>query len=302
MKFLLFADFHHYPHVFICGTHEHLHEMQRRAEAEGCDFIIHAGDYTHGPSEFPDIVKEYNDFHIPSYHILGNHDSDRTPLSETLQLYNMPAGYYYFDCKGYRIIVCDPNYYRDGEEFVHYELKNYFAHGPERDWMPPEQLAWLEKTVDEAPGRCILISHESFERANGVKNREEVQRILRDANAKTPGKVILCINGHHHTDFIRILDNICYFDVNSTCYHYLRKPHECYPPELVAEKRGVNQTLAYTDPLYAVVTVEGSSITIKGTTSSTYMGLTAADTGNDSYDGCGRCIDATCQSAHIELL
>ena len=100
MKFLLFSDLHHYPGVFMGGTWEHLREIQRRAEEENCEFLIHAGDFCHGPTLVPDYVKAYNDFHIPSYHCLGNHDSDKTSYEETLKYYNMPNGYYFFDNGG----------------------------------------------------------------------------------------------------------------------------------------------------------------------------------------------------------
>ena len=110
MKFLMFADLHYFPGVFMGGTWENLKEIQERALAEGCEFIIHAGDFCHGPSKVADYVKAYNDFEIPSYHCLGNHDTDHTPYEETLKYYNMPNGYYFFDQGGYRFIVCDPNY------------------------------------------------------------------------------------------------------------------------------------------------------------------------------------------------
>ena len=122
MKFSVFADLHHYPGVFMGGTDEDLAFIQKRAEDENCAFIIHAGDFTHGPALFPDYVEKYNNFHIPSYHCLGNHDSDKTPYDETLRRYNMPDGHYFFDNGGYRFIVCDPNYYCIDGEYIHYDM------------------------------------------------------------------------------------------------------------------------------------------------------------------------------------
>lgn len=114
IKFSLFSDLHHYPGVFRSQTPEHLWQIQRRAEEEKVDFIIHCGDLTHAPHECQDFVGMYNDFHIPSYHCLGNHDTDGTPLEQTLRLYHMPDGHYYFDQNGFRMIVADPNYYFKG--------------------------------------------------------------------------------------------------------------------------------------------------------------------------------------------
>lgn len=140
IKFSLFSDLHHYPGVFRSQTPEHLWQIQRRAEEEKVDFIIHCGDLTHAPHECQDFVGMYNDFHIPSYHCLGNHDTDGTPLEQTLRLYHMPDGHYYFDQNGFRMIVADPNYYFHGGEYIHYDMGNYYPYGPYRDFMPPDQI------------------------------------------------------------------------------------------------------------------------------------------------------------------
>jgi len=97
MKFSVFSDFHYNPGVFYKGTWEDMDFILQRAEAENVDFIIHAGDFCHGPSTVPDFVKHYNEFKIPTYHCLGNHDTDTTSYEETLNLYNMEDGHYYFD-------------------------------------------------------------------------------------------------------------------------------------------------------------------------------------------------------------
>lgn len=301
MKFLLFADLHHHPGIFMGGTWEDLRLMQRRAEEEQCDFIIHAGDFCHGPTLVPDYVQAYNDFHIPSYHVLGNHDSDKTPFEETLKLYHMPNDYYFFDVKGYRMIVLNPNcYYLDGE-YIHYSMGNYFAHGALRDYMPPEQLQWLEETIAASPFPCILISHESFERPDGVKNREAVLEIIRKANQNHPGRVILCINGHHHRDFIRILDQVCFLEMNSASFDWLENTHTLFPEEMCKEIYHLNHTVVYNDPLYAIVTLEGSEITIQGTESSMFMGVTREMTGNPPFDKAGRPVTPRVQSAKIKL-
>jgi len=56
MKFLMFADWHHAPGKFPGRSIEDLHLIQRRAEEEGCEFIIHAGDFCHGPTDVAEYV------------------------------------------------------------------------------------------------------------------------------------------------------------------------------------------------------------------------------------------------------
>ena len=301
MKFLLFSDLHHYPGVFRGGTWEGLREIQRRAEEENCEFLIHAGDFCHGPTLVPDYVKAYNEFHIPSYHCLGNHDSDKTSYEETLKFYHMPNGYYFFDQSGYRMIVLNPNYYcLDGEYHV-YSLGNYYKHGQYRDFMPPEQLSWLKETIASAPHPCILISHESYERPDGVQNRTDVLQIINEANATKPHSVLMCINGHYHRDFLRILDGVLYFDMNSASYDWVENTHDCYPEEECREISLLNHIVAYTDPLYAIVTIEGTTVQIDGMQSTMYRGVTREMTGNRPFDAAGRPVTPTVQSARITL-
>ena len=301
MKFSIFADLHHYPGVFMGGTEEDLALIRDRAVREGCSFVIHAGDFCHGPSLCPDYVDQYNRFPIPAYHCLGNHDTDSTSLAETLRAYRMPAGHYFFDEGGYRFIVCDPNHYLLDGEYVHYDLGNYYARGELRDYMPPNQLGWLRETVFSAPGPCVLISHESFERPDGVKNRDEVLRIIGDANRRKPHSVLLCINGHYHRDFIRILDNVCYFDLNSASYDWVSVRHDRYPEELCREIRLLSNTLVYNDPIHAVVTLEGTSVTIEGMESAMFLGINREHTENPVYDAAGRAVVPRVQSAKITL-
>ena len=40
------------------------------------------------------LVEKYNNFQIPTYNCLGNHDTDNTSFEETLKLYKMENGYY----------------------------------------------------------------------------------------------------------------------------------------------------------------------------------------------------------------
>ncbi len=302
MKFLLFADLHYAPKQFLSGSFEILKEIQEAAERENCDFIIHAGDFCHGPSNVMDFVDAYNNFHIPSYHCLGNHDADNTTFEETVKLYHMPNEYYYFDCKGYRMIVLNPNYYNVDGEYINFSMRNYFKNGPARDWVPPQQLAWLKETIETSPYPCLIISHESFERSNGVQNRADVLKIINEANAKKPHSVLMCMNGHYHRDYIRILDGVCYFDINSVLMDWVQGvTHDRYPADLCAEYRSLNHTVIYNDPLYCIVELDGNTIDIKGKESSMYLGITREDVGGTPFDKAGRPVVPKIQSAKITL-
>ena len=288
MKFSLFADFHHQPGRFPAAEEKELNVIFDRAEKENVDFIIHGGDFCHGPTTCAEFVKKYNDFHIPSYHVLGNHDTDKSSLEDTLKIYNMPHEYYYFDCKGYRMIAFDCNYCNVDGEFVHYDLGNYYKMPAARDWIPPHEVEWLRKTIDESPYPCILIGHGSFERPDGIKNREECMEIFRAANKKRPNSVLMIINGHHHRDNFRIYDGILHFEVNSTSFDWLHDTHTCYPADLCEKVDHLNHVLHWNDPVHAIVTVEGTTITVEGMESEFFMGVTAEMTGIPARDKAGR--------------
>ncbi len=309
MKFSIFADLHYYPGAFLKGTLEDLRLIQERAEREQVDFMIHAGDLCHGPSKMPEIVKRYNEFHIPSYHCLGNHDTDNTSREETLSMYNMKEGHYYFDEKGYRFIICDPNYCLIDGEYVPYSLGNYYGLAWEQiDHMPPEQIAWLETAIAESDWPCVLISHQSLERdvmlpgAGVVKEVQEVRRVINEANRRKPHSVLMCINGHLHRDFIRILDNVCYFELNSTSYDWLNEPHDRYPEELRKQYRLLKHTVLFNDPVHAIISLDGTTIDIEGMESDMFMGVRTEDTGNNPlWDKAGRAFTPKVQSARFTL-
>lgn len=303
MRFLIFSDLHRMPGVFMGGTEEDLRFFHRRAAETGCDLMIHAGDFCHGTEAIKaPYLRIYHDCPIPCYHVLGNHDTDETSLEDTLRLYRMPAPYYYFDSAGYRFVCLSTNYLRKDDQFIHYELQNYFGNRDNRDYVPPEELKWLEETIAASPHPCVIISHASLERApDGVRNQQAVRRIIDEANSRRPHSVLLCINGHYHCDHLRILNQVCYLDLNSASYDWLPQSHNGYPEALCRETELLSHTLVYNDPLCAVITLEGTCITVDGMESSYLYGVDRSMTPNPSYDEGGRAMSPRIGSCRILL-
>ena len=311
MKFLLFSDFHYAPGRMtgkaLGRNIQDLHTLQQIALNESCDFIIHGGDLVHGPlDKTSDFLDEYNNFCVPSYHCLGNHETDNVSYADVLRSFNLNNGYYYFDCNGYRIIVIDSNYYYINGEYSHYSDeysdKNLNLKLPYRDFIPPEQLIWLEKTIEASPFPCITISHQSFGReSDGIRNQYEVRKINDNANKKKPHSVILCMNGHNHCDHLRILDGVLYFEVNSASAYAITKPHSHYPSEEIIDATWMNAMLAYNSLLYAIVTIDGTTIDIKGTQTTLHRGITIDMTEAARFDKMGRTCEPIIRSARITL-
>ncbi len=306
LKFSVFADIHHNPASFYTRTPEHLVQIQERALKEKSDLIIHAGDFCHTPTEVKDFIDLYNNFSIPSYHCLGNHDQDGCPWEQTLELYKMSNGHYFFDKKGFRFIVFDPCYlYLDGK-YVHYTKGNYYKHPKVLNNVPPEEVEWMKETMTNSPCPCILISHQSLEReSSGIKNRAEIRKIINDVNKRFPGRVRLCINGHYHRDFIRVLDNVIYFDLNSASFDWLGN-HACkglFPEELCKKHRSLDSTMVYNDPIHAVITMKQDGyIKIDGMESSMFMGVERSKLKINLYDGSGRPTTAKVSSAEMKMI
>ena len=291
VKFCAFADIHYYPGVFPHDTREWLERILDRADKAKADLIIHMGDFTHTPAALKDYVDFYNDFRIKTYHTIGNHDDDGNSHEETLAAYRLECGHYFFDKGGFRFVVTDTNHCCMDGKFVHYSKGNYYAvhkkiGGGSISRVSPEQLEWLKATIEGSPYPCIVTSHASYEREDGSPDRAAVRKIFNDANAKHPGRVRLVINGHHHCDHVRILDNIVYLDLNSANYDWMVKTHTAYPEEDVKRWKHARHVIAWNDPISAIITInKDGHLKIEGQRSEFYRGVTPAMAGLPPTNG-----------------
>ena len=294
VKFSCFSDIHHTFYLYHTDAERRLTEIQKRAKENNVDFIIHCGDFAHEPRECTDFIAQYNNFEIPSYHVLGNHDSDAQPIEETIRLLGMPAEYYFFDKNGFRFICLNANYCKIDGNYVPYSEGNYFQHLDDRDYISEEQIAWLRDVLMSSPYPNVILSHSHLcleDDVSGIslKNREDVQDVIREANA-TGHRVLMCINGHLHRDYMRIYENVCYLDINSASYEWTGIPHNFYPKEITDRYSGADHTVIYNDPVHAIITLsEDGTIEIEGMKSSFFMGVDRAMVTGDHCVGGRKC-------------
>lgn len=262
--FLAFTDLHHEPKVFPHDANAYLQQILRRAEDENVSFVIQLGDLLHTPELNSSLCDVYKEHSQPTYCVFGNHDTDQEDYAYIMRMYRLERNYYHFDRDGYRFIVLDPNYCRDAEwNLIHYapKLKREHLFGT----IPQEQLDWLKKTIEESPYPCVIFTHQSLERTDGVSNRGEVWQIINRANCRKEHSVILCVNGHHHCDYCTFINGVCCLDLNSTSYHWTDAPNSLYPPEYYEKFPLSKNSLLYESPLSAVITLEGTErITVSG--------------------------------------
>ena len=317
LKFCLFADIHYYPGVYPHDDHKHLEKIIDRAKHNNVDFIMHLGDFVHEPKNCQDYVDKYNNCGLPAYHVLGNHDCDGNTYEETLKSFGLDNGNYYFDRNGWRFVILDTNYCCLDGKFFHYSLANYpghhlfwkkhnkkdfIGHSMSDTRVPPDQLTWFAKTVEDSPYPCIVSSHASFERMNGSPDSIAVRKIINETNNRHPGRVRLVLNGHHHRDHVRILDNVIYMDVNSANYDWFLKEHDAYPKSYYAKWSNIRHCIFWDDPLSAVVTLYPSGrIQVEGMNSRFHLGVTPRSVGYNSFDRAGRQTTPNIQSFDISL-
>ena len=274
-RFLAFGDLHHYPGHFYDDKPARWEKILSRSIEENAEFIVGLGDYVHEPEINKALAERMMTSPKDLYCCLGNHDTEHSPLEMALALYRMPHNYYFFDRSGYRFILLDANYSLIDGEYVHY---NPNVPRIKPGVIPPDQMAWLAQTIDESDNPCILLCHHSIERPDGILNRHDLWQIICRANEKRPHAVMLYINGHHHRDHCTVMNGVCCLDLNSAAYQYVNPPFPRYSDEVLALGCGLAFTLNFSEPLSALITLEGASkIHIRGLTGAFMFGLTAED-------------------------
>ena len=315
LRFCLFADIHYYPGVYPHDTVDWLEQILDRARRENVSFVVHLGDFAHEPKKCIDYVNRYNDCGMPAYHVLGNHDCDGNTYEETLAAYRLDRGHYHFDFGGWRFVVLDTNYCCLDGRFFHYSVANYpghhlywkthdrkelVGHSLSDTRVPPAQLSWFADVVERSPRPCVVMSHASFERANGSPDSAAVRKIIDQTNQRHPGRIRLVLNGHHHRDHVRILENVIYMDVNSANYDWFLKEHDRYPVSYVEKWKNVRHCIFWDDPVSAIVSLWPSGhIRVEGQRSRFHLGITPSAAGNSPFDRAGRPTSPNIQSFEI---
>ena len=315
LKLTVFADLH-YKKKMYASTVEHLRTIFDRANAHGSEIVLSLGDFCNDFRGSPEIVNEFlnNSYGLPVYNVYGNHELETmgnvmelvTPLLTNRpvnwgdQVCDGSVGYYWFDTDEYRFIALDTNYSYNPDT-------KEWEHNREGSWGPPGyagiegnnlypnslgpvQLEWLSDILHrsaEEKKSCILLSHAVLTAriAAHIHEVRAVERLIDEVNAICPGTVIMCMNGHRHTDTFLVRNNVVYFDVNVVLsgawkenkeFHYLDgqgfefTDYDENGNKLSVEHMDYNSlrqgsnTWFFDAPLSANITLDGSRLTIEG--------------------------------------
>ncbi len=265
VRFAIASDFHA-PDI-PDGEHR-VATFIKAANDEKVDFIIELGDFCRLDSASQVYRDLWNSFPGSKYHVIGNHDMDRYTFEEYAQGMNMPGRYYSFDHGDFHFIVLDGNNLFDGKKYTHYARANYYVDAKKRAHIDPEQMDWLKKDLAATNKRCILFSHQSIEEA--LNNGAEVRKILEAENQRAGfKKVVMAFGGHNHSNYSKEINGITYVQINSASYVWIGEPTQTekrYSKEINDRFGGIlKYSMTYTEPLYAIVTLNSKGATLKGT-------------------------------------
>jgi predicted phosphodiesterase len=250
-----------------------INEMNR----EQVDFIIQLGDFCFPIQENKPFLDIWQKFAGPKYHVLGNHDMDRTNKQAALDFLGIPSSFYSFDSGDFHFVVLDGNFLNLDGVYVDYDTKNYLKLPENCNNLSPEQLEWLAEDLAQTSKPTVIFCHQNLESPYndhnfGVHNSDAFRDVLRSAN-NTAGfrKVIACMNGHNHMDGVKVIDDIYFIHINSMSYYFMGRQ---FTP-----KRAM-----YKEPLYATVTLENGTLEMKGK-STKFDGPDPLEVGHPNYIG-----------------
>ena len=220
-------------------------EMKKRKP----DFIIQLGDFSLPRKQNQLFIDKWNSFNGPKYHVLGNHDMKDFGYKkeETMRWWKMQKRYYSFDLNGFHFIVLDGN------------DENPKPWNGYHRYIGTKQQLWLKDDLKKTLKPTILFSHQSLEAKGGVANRKEIRTIIENYTTKSGHpKVVACLSGHHHTDYLKSINKIPYIQINSMSYKWVGDKYKYTRFSKQIEKAfpNLDKTCPYKEPLYTVLTLD----------------------------------------------
>lgn len=250
----------------MCDCENRLQTFLNAAEKAHVDFMIDLSDFVFPKKENDQYLAMWKCCPIEKYNVIGNHDAETCSKQEFMDYVGMKSRYYSFDKGNMHFIVLDPNNLHIDGKYVPYDHGNFFIDESKRAFVDPEQIEWLKKDLQKTNKRCIIFSHQSLEMCVG--NREEIRSILEKENQRAGfQKVVACLNGHHHTNYEKVINGIVYIQINSASNQWLGEDYECttrFAPAEYKRRPALKYLLPWKDCLYAIVTIDKEGLDLKG--------------------------------------
>jgi alkaline phosphatase len=154
------------------------------------DFIDSAGDSIEREIAYLETIDaEYARLDAPRSYVLGNHCVHTLTKDEFIAHSGMETPHWSADHRGVHLVGLDACFRSDG---VAYQRKNFDWRDP---FVPPDQLAWLERDLAGARGPVVVFVHQRLDDTvtHSVRNAADVRAVLERA-----GNVVAVFQGHSH--------------------------------------------------------------------------------------------------------
>lgn len=230
IKIGMISDLHHLQ--FGKNEETRMKAFMDAVEKQSPDFIIQCGDFCR-PVGSDGIMREWNRFKGPKYHVLGNHDMDVCDKQTIMKLWGMQSPYYSFDTGGFHFVIMDRNFFKkDDGSLADYNTSNWPVTSSARSFSDAAQLQWLKQDLAKTNAPVIVFMHQPvfvsdfFEE---IGNADEILSIFDEANFTArqngkPPKIAAVFMGHDHDDRYGERNGVHYFILNSASYVYKDKP------------------------------------------------------------------------------
>ncbi len=248
----------------IADLHQDIiHDGPKRLEAfisnsnsKKCDFIIQLGDFALPRKRNKIILDKWDLFNGDKYHVLGNHDMVDYGFtkSQTMSWWGMKERYYSFNRNGYHFIVLDGN---DDNPKPWDEYYNRYIGSIQKKWLSED----LKKT--NLP--TIIFIHQSLDSKGGIHNQNDIRKIIESSIFVNGNKkVIACICGHHHDDYLKTINDIAYIHINSSSYKWVGEKYKFsrFNKKIEEDFPSIVKTCPYKKPLFTTMYINSKTKTI----------------------------------------
>jgi len=185
-------------------------------------FVLQNGDFIDGSASAgvaqTDLATINSALNVvaPKYHNLGNHEMTQLTKAQVMAVTGQPAKWYSFATGGVTFIVLDGNYLADDDAADLSVSSGQQGVSPYVSYIPPTQRAWLSATIAASSYPCVIICHYPVYYTGafswGLTNAAAVRTILESFGTK----VIGCISGHLHDNYVKRVNGILYATLHAT--------------------------------------------------------------------------------------
>lgn len=228
---------------------QRLEAFLRAAQQHHSDFIVQMGDFCQPIPANQGFMDLWNGYPGTKYHLLGNHDMDGgATRAQTMAFYGLQKSYFSTDLKGFHFVFLDGND-PNPQPWAGYNRL-----------LGPEQLQWLQRDLTQTSLPTLIFSHQTLEDPRfGIANAQAVQQLLESVNQQAGyRKVIACLSGHNHTDYLTQINGIYYLQINSASYRWVGEKYQRVRfGEAIDQRYPVlRNTIPYKDPLFTFLEID----------------------------------------------